>query len=246
MTILLLLEVAALTTGPDGDEDDEVADVSTICCEEACCFRLDPVPLISDRSIMARSDWNVTSDNPPLSHVKLVLGLDRPYPSCLGGILRPYREIVSTFVMPRATWDSVSISWNNIEFRPGSPEKKKRMPLTCKCIALDRSAKVGATGRDEPQIYGVAWRGLVHVAARYRRWSRYPGGPVNKTKVKWDISLSQLMNEKYLVDLLDDLERLELQEPVPKRESKTGKRTRPCRAPSSITKNIILKNVTKR
>ena len=54
------------------------------------------------------------------------------------------------------------------------------------------------------------------------------------------------MNEKYLVDLLDDLERLELQEPVPKRESKTGKRTRPCRAPSSITKNIILKNVTKR
>jgi len=49
-----------------------------------------------------------------------------------------------------------------------------------------------------------------------------------------------------LVDLLDDLERLELQEPVPKRESKTGKRTRPCRAPSSITKNIILKNVTKR
>ena len=51
---LFLLEVAALTTGPDGDEDDEVADVSTICCEETCCFRLDPET--SDRSIMARSD----------------------------------------------------------------------------------------------------------------------------------------------------------------------------------------------
>ena len=54
------------------------------------------------------------------------------------------------------------------------------------------------------------------------------------------------MNKKYLVDLLEDLERFELQAPVPKSESKTGRRTRPCRAPSSITKNIILKNVTKR
>ena len=56
LTILLLLEVAALTTRPDGDEDDEVADVSAICCEETCCFRLEPVTLTSDRSIMARSD----------------------------------------------------------------------------------------------------------------------------------------------------------------------------------------------
>ena len=54
------------------------------------------------------------------------------------------------------------------------------------------------------------------------------------------------MNMEYLVDLLEDFERFELQAPVPKRESKTGKRTRPCRAPSTITKNIILKNVTKR
>ena len=54
------------------------------------------------------------------------------------------------------------------------------------------------------------------------------------------------MTSEYLVDLLEDLDCFELQVPVPKRERRTGKRTRPCRAPSIITKKIILKNVTKR
>ena len=45
---------------------------------------------------------------------------------------------------------------------------------------------------------------------------------------------------------MDELPELRLShEPGPNRDSNTGKRIRPCRAPSRMTRKIILKKVTK-